>query len=60
MPSAVGPFSFSTALARCAMTSNASSQLTGVSSPFLSNTPFFLRSSGVVSRSLPYMILERK
>ena len=42
------------------MMSNASSQLTGVNSPFLSKTPFFLRRRGVVSRSPPYMILERK
>src|SRR3954465_6942785 len=60
MPSAVGPFSFSVALARAAITSKASSHDTGVSSPFLSNTPPFLRSSGVVRRSPPYMILERK
>src|SRR6188472_259308 len=60
MPTAVGPLSFSTALARAAITSKASSHDTGVSSPFLSNTPPFLRSSGVVRRSPPYMILERK
>src|SRR6187401_1445313 len=60
MPSAVGPFSFSVALARAAITSKASSHDTGVSSPFLSNAPPFLRSSGVVRRSPPYMILERK
>ena len=33
MPSAVGPFSFSVALARAAITSKASSHVTGVSSP---------------------------
>src|SRR6476620_7049206 len=60
MPSAVGPFSFSVALAREAITSKASSHDTGVSSPFLSHTPSFLRKSGVVRRSPPYMILERK
>ena len=60
MPTAVGPFSFSTALARAAMTSKASSHDTGVNSPFLSKASPFLRSSGVVRRSPPYMILERK
>src|SRR6185295_11042575 len=60
MPSAVGPFSLSVALARAAITSKASSHDTGVSSPFLSNTPPFLRRRGVVRRSAPYMILERK
>ena len=60
MPSAVGPFSFSTRLGAAAITSKASSQDTGVNSPSLSNSPPFLRSSGVVRRSPPYMILERK
>ena len=35
MPSAVGPFSFSTRLACAAMVSKASSQETGVNSPSL-------------------------
>src|SRR4051812_21582216 len=60
MPSALGPLSLSTALARAAITSKASSHDTGVNSPSLSNTPPFLRSRGVVRRSPPYMILERK
>ncbi|MNK98891.1 hypothetical protein D3C87_1192690 [compost metagenome] len=60
MPTAVGPFSFSTRLNWAAITSNALSQLTGWNSPFLSYWPFFMRSSGLVSRSCPYMILERK
>ena len=43
-----------------AIVSKASSQLTGVNSPSLANTPFRLRSSGVVRRSPPYMIFDRK
>ena len=35
MPSAVGPFAFSTRLACSAITSNASSQVTGVNTPSL-------------------------
>src|SRR6476661_9811214 len=60
MPSAVGPFSFNTALARVAITSKASSHETGANSPFLSKAPPLLRSNGVVRRSPPYIILERK
>ena len=37
MPTAVGPFSFSTRFSRSAMTPNASSQETGSNSPSLSN-----------------------
>ena len=59
MPTAVGPFSFSTFLNFSAMTSKALSQETGVNSPSLAYWPFFMRSSGVVSRSAPYIILER-
>ena len=33
---------------------------TGANSPFLSYLPSFMRSSGVVRRSSPYMILDRK
>ena len=60
MPTAVGPFSFSTRFHCWAMTSNAWSQLTGWNSPSLWNSPLRMRRSGVVSRSAPYMILERK
>ncbi len=34
--------------------------LPAVNSPSLSNRPSVMRSSGVVSRSAPYMILDRK
>ena len=60
MPMFDGPPFFSAALYLSAMTSKASSQETGSNSPFLSYLPFFLRRSGVVRRSSPYMILERK
>ena len=60
MPTAVGPFALSVALHFSAMMSKAWSQVTGVNSPFLSNLPSFMRSSGVVRRSLPYRIFERK
>ena len=60
MPTALGPAAFMASFHFSAMMSKASFQLTGVNSPFLSYTPFFLRSSGVVRRSLPYMILDRK
>ena len=60
MPTAFGPFSFSTRFHWRAMTSKAWSQLTGWSSAVLSNSPLRMRMSGVVSRSAPYMILERK
>src|SRR5262249_41893212 len=40
--------------------SKASSHDTWVNSPLLSYLPFFLRKSGCVSRSWPYIILERK
>jgi len=60
MPTAVGPFSLMTRLNCTAISSNARSQVTGVNSPFLSYLPFVMRSSGWVSRSLPYMIFERK
>ena len=43
-----------------AMRSKASSQDTGSNWPSLSYLPSFLRSSGWVSRSSPYMILDRK
>ena len=60
MPTAVGPFSFSTRLNCPAISSNARSHETGANSPFLSYLPSFMRSSGVVSRSAPYMIFDRK
>ncbi len=42
------------------MMSKAWSHEIGVNSPFLSYWPFFMRSSGLVRRSSPYMILDRK
>src|SRR5215510_999261 len=60
MPTLVGPFLARAALNCCAITSKASSQDTWVNSPFLSYLPLFLRNSGCVRRSCPYMILERK
>src|SRR5829696_1168726 len=60
MPTPDGPLSRSAAFHFSAMTSNARSQLMGAKSPSLSNFPFFMRSSGVVSLSCPYMIFERK
>ena len=60
MPTPLGPRFFSAALNFSAMTSKASSHVTGVNSPFLSYLPFVLRSIGRVRRSWPYMILERK
>ncbi|MCY1308102.1 hypothetical protein D9M68_570850 [compost metagenome] len=60
MPTASGPLSLSTRLNCSAMTSKAWSQDTGANSPSLAYLPSFMRSSGVVSRSLPYMILDRK
>ncbi len=60
MPTAVGPFALSVALHFSSMTSKACFQVIGVNSPFLSNLPSFMRSRGVVRRSLPYWILERK
>src|ERR1051325_8528051 len=60
MPTPLGPCFFSAALNLSVITVNASSHDTGVNSPFLSNTPFVLRSMGRVRRSCPYIILERK
>ena len=60
MPTAVGPFSRRTFFHCAAISSNARSHDTGANSPFLSYLPSFMRRSGVVSRSLPYMILDRK
>ncbi|MBS1246010.1 MAG: hypothetical protein H6R47_209 [Proteobacteria bacterium] len=60
MPTEVGPFFLSDSLNLASITLKASSHDTGVKSPFLSYLPPFLRSSGVVSRSWPYMILDRK
>jgi len=60
MPTAPGPSDFSASFHLVAIRSKASSQLTGMNSPFLSYLPDFLRIKGVVSRSLPYMILLRK
>ena len=60
MPTPAGPFSLRVCFHFWAMTSKAWSQLTGVNSPFLSYWPFFIRSSGVVRRSSPYMIFDRK
>ena len=60
MPTPLGPRFFSAALYFSAMMSKASSHDTGVNSPFLSYLPPVLRSIGLVRRSWPYMILERK
>ena len=60
MPTPLGPRFFSAALNFSAMTSKASSHDTGVNSPFLSYLPPVLRSIGCVSRSWPYMTLDRK
>jgi hypothetical protein len=60
MPTDVGPLAFSAALNFSAITSKALSQDTGWNSPSLAYWPSFMRSSGVVSRSSPYMILDRK
>ena len=60
MPTVVGPSFFSAAFHFSAMMSKACFQVTGVNSPFLSYLPSFMRSSGVVRRSSPYMIFDRK
>ncbi len=60
MPTAVGPFSRSAFLNCRSISSKARSQLTGVNVPSLSNLPSFMRSSGLVRRSSPYMIFDRK
>ena len=60
MPTASGPCALSAALVFSAMMPKACSQLTGWNSPCLSYWPFFMRSSGWVRRSLPYMIFDRK
>ncbi|SAL66099.1 hypothetical protein AWB69_07470 [Caballeronia udeis] len=60
MPTAVGPFSFSTRLNCSAIVLKAWSHETGVNSPSFAYLPSFMRSSGVVRRSSPYMIFERK
>jgi hypothetical protein len=60
MPTPSGPFSFRTRLNCRAISSKARSHDTGWNSPSLAKCPFFMRSKGWVSRSAPYMILERK
>ena len=60
MPTPLGPRFLRASLNFSAMTSKASSHVTGVNSPFLSYLPAVLRSMGLVNRSWPYMILERK
>src|SRR5262249_5806533 len=60
MPTEVGPRLRSASLNFSAITSKASSHDTWVNSPSLSYLPFFLRSSGWVRRSWPYITLERK
>ncbi|MCY1466151.1 hypothetical protein D9M71_844070 [compost metagenome] len=60
MPTEVGPLALSAALNFSSMMSKAWSQLTGWNSPCLSYLPSFMRSSGWVRRSLPYMIFDRK
>ena len=54
------PFSFSTRFALLGHHVERLVPETGSNSPSLSYAPFFLRISGVVSRSSPYMILDRK
>ncbi len=60
MPTDSGPLALSATLNFSAMMSKACSQLIGWNSPCLSNLPSFMRSSGRVRRSLPYMIFDRK
>ena len=60
MPTAEGPLAFSAAFHFSAMILKAASHDTGANSPFLSNLPFFMRSSGWVNLSSPYMIFDRK
>jgi hypothetical protein len=61
MPTRVWPSGFfSCSLNFSAMMSKALSHEIGWNSPFLSNLPSFMRSKGVVRRSSPYMILDRK
>src|SRR3954468_16810664 len=60
MPTPLGPRFFKASLNFSAMTSKASSHVTGVNSPFLSYLPPVLRNIGLVRRSWPYMIFERK
>ena len=60
MPTALGPFFLRASFHFSAMMSKAWSQVIGVNSPSLWNLPSFMRSIGWVSRSSPYMILDRK
>jgi hypothetical protein len=60
MPTPLGPRFASAALNCWAITSKASSHDTWVNSPFLWYLPSFLRRSGCVRRSWPYIIFERK
>ncbi len=60
MPIAVGPFALSTRLNCASIRSKACFHETGVNSPSLSYLPSFMRMSGVVRRSAPYRIFERK
>ena len=60
MPTACGPLAWSVAFHFSAMMSKAWSQVIGAKSPSLAYSPSRMRSSGWVSRSWPYMILERK
>ncbi len=53
MATPVGPSARCVRLNSASITSKASVQVTGTKSPFLSNLPFFLRSSGRVRRSSP-------
>ena len=56
MATPVGPSSRWTRFHSRSISSKASVQLTGTKSPFLSNLPSFMRSSGCVRRSAPYWI----
>ncbi|MCY1385292.1 hypothetical protein D9M69_736670 [compost metagenome] len=60
MPMDPGPLALRATLNFSSMMSNAWSQLIGWNSPCLSYLPSFMRSSGSVRRSLPYMIFDRK
>ncbi len=55
-----GPSAFSAVFHFSAMMSKAWFQVIGVNSPSLLYLPSFMRSSGRVRRSSPYMILDRK
>jgi hypothetical protein len=59
MPTAVGPFSLQHALPLRRHLVERAVPRDRVELAVLSYLPFFMRSSGVVRRSAPYMILDR-